>query len=96
MPCRSSAGATTGGRIATQLADDRSSPRARTGGAQHLGDLEVLGLGPARRRIRKGCAYGKQRCTAYPRYVVQRTLFDEFLAHVLPVFVTLGSATPSP
>ncbi|MFJ3231775.1 aldehyde dehydrogenase family protein [Streptomyces sp. NPDC086787] len=28
--------------------------------------------------------YGKQRCTAYPRFVVQRTLFDEFLAAYLP------------
>ncbi|MFF0793176.1 aldehyde dehydrogenase family protein [Streptomyces spiralis] len=28
--------------------------------------------------------YGKQRCTAYPRFVVQRALFDEFLAAYLP------------
>ncbi|MFI1166164.1 aldehyde dehydrogenase family protein [Streptomyces sp. NPDC020801] len=28
--------------------------------------------------------YGKQRCTAYPRFVVQRDLFDEFLAAYLP------------
>ncbi|MFF9622593.1 aldehyde dehydrogenase family protein [Streptomyces griseosporeus] len=28
--------------------------------------------------------YGKQRCTAYPRFVVQRTLFDDFLAAYLP------------
>ena len=30
--------------------------------------------------MKKGFEYGKQRCTAYPRYVVQRTLFDQFLA----------------
>ncbi|MFD8389860.1 aldehyde dehydrogenase family protein [Streptomyces sp. NPDC059680] len=28
--------------------------------------------------------YGKQRCTAYPRFVVQRSLFDAFLAAYLP------------
>ncbi|MFF9407530.1 aldehyde dehydrogenase family protein [Streptomyces anandii] len=28
--------------------------------------------------------YGKQRCTAYPRFVVQRDLFDRFLAAYLP------------
>ncbi|MFH9087281.1 aldehyde dehydrogenase family protein [Streptomyces sp. NPDC017673] len=28
--------------------------------------------------------YGKQRCTAYPRFVVQRSLFDTFLAAYLP------------
>ncbi|WP_309113723.1 aldehyde dehydrogenase family protein [Saccharothrix sp.] len=31
-------------------------------------------------QLRKAFDYGKQRCTAYPRYVVQRELFDEFLA----------------
>ena len=35
--------------------------------------------------IRKGFEYGKQRCTAYPRFVVQRDLFDEFLDMYLPV-----------
>jgi acyl-CoA reductase-like NAD-dependent aldehyde dehydrogenase len=29
--------------------------------------------------LTKGFEYAKQRCTAYPRYVVQRTLFPEFL-----------------
>ncbi|GHI03035.1 dehydrogenase [Streptomyces cellostaticus] len=28
--------------------------------------------------------YGKQRCTAYPRFVIQRDLFDQFLAAYLP------------
>ena len=35
--------------------------------------------------LRKGFEYAKQRCTAYPRYVVQRSLFDEFLAAYIPV-----------
>src|SRR5206468_9547086 len=35
--------------------------------------------------LRKGFEYGKQRCTAYPRFVVQRDLVDKFLATYLPV-----------
>jgi len=42
--------------------------------------------------VRKGFEYAKQRCTAYPRYVVQRELFDSFLAVYLPVVrsITFG------
>jgi acyl-CoA reductase-like NAD-dependent aldehyde dehydrogenase len=35
--------------------------------------------------IRKGFEYAKQRCTAYPRYVVQRRLFPAFLETYLPI-----------
>lgn len=38
--------------------------------------------------------YGKQRCTAYPRFVVQRTLFDDFLAAYLPAVRTLRVGHP--
>ncbi|MGP2442790.1 aldehyde dehydrogenase family protein [Streptomyces sp. JW3] len=38
--------------------------------------------------------YGKQRCTAYPRFVVQRELFDEFLAAYLPAVRTLSVGHP--
>ncbi len=38
--------------------------------------------------------YGKQRCTAYPRFVVQRQLFDEFLAAYLPAVRTLRLGHP--
>jgi acyl-CoA reductase-like NAD-dependent aldehyde dehydrogenase len=34
--------------------------------------------------IRKSFDYAKQRCTAYPRFVVQRALFADFLAAYLP------------
>jgi acyl-CoA reductase-like NAD-dependent aldehyde dehydrogenase len=35
--------------------------------------------------LRKGFEYAKQRCTAYPRYVVQRRLMPAFLEMYLPV-----------
>ncbi|MFJ6658186.1 aldehyde dehydrogenase family protein [Streptomyces sp. NPDC091377] len=38
--------------------------------------------------------YGKQRCTAYPRFVVQRELFDAFLAAYLPAVRTLKVGHP--
>ncbi len=42
--------------------------------------------------LKKGFEYAKQRCTAYPRYVVQRELFPAFLDAYLPVVksVTFG------
>lgn len=44
--------------------------------------------------IRKSFDYAKQRCTAYPRYVVQRSLFDRFLATYLPVLDELTFGHP--
>ncbi|MBO1331006.1 aldehyde dehydrogenase family protein [Streptomyces sp. VRA16 Mangrove soil] len=38
--------------------------------------------------------YGKQRCTAYPRFVVQRDAFDDFLAAYLPAVRTLRVGHP--
>lgn len=44
--------------------------------------------------LRKGFEYGKQRCTAYPRYVVQRRLFPQFLEMYLPVLNSLRFGHP--
>ena len=44
--------------------------------------------------LRKGFEYGKQRCTAYPRYVVQRNLFPKFLEMYLPVVEELRFGHP--
>lgn len=44
--------------------------------------------------IKKGFEYGKQRCTAYPRYVIQRELFPQFLAMYLPVLQSLRCGHP--
>lgn len=45
-----------------------------TWGVWEYGDWKLLGG-----QIRKTFDYAKQRCTAYPRFVVQRSLFDRFL-----------------
>lgn len=44
--------------------------------------------------IKKGFEYGKQRCTAYPRYVVQRSMFADFLQAYLPVVSSLKFGHP--
>lgn len=44
--------------------------------------------------LKKGFEYGKQRCTAYPRYVVQRELFPAFLEVYLPVLHSLRFGHP--
>jgi acyl-CoA reductase-like NAD-dependent aldehyde dehydrogenase len=44
--------------------------------------------------LTKGFEYAKQRCTAYPRYVVQRNLFPEFLEMYLDVVKGLRFGHP--
>jgi acyl-CoA reductase-like NAD-dependent aldehyde dehydrogenase len=44
--------------------------------------------------LKKGFEFAKQRCTAYPRYVVQRSLFDQFLAMYLEVASSLKFGHP--
>ncbi len=46
------------------------------------------------RQIKAGYEYGKQRCTAYVRFVVQRTLFPRFLEMYLPVVRSLRVGHP--
>ncbi len=44
--------------------------------------------------LKKGFEYAKQRCTAYPRYVVQRDLFPAFLEMYLPVVASVRFGHP--
>ncbi len=44
--------------------------------------------------LKKGYEYGKQRCTAYPRFVVQRSMFADFLQAYLPVVDSLRFGNP--
>ncbi|MFF7712693.1 aldehyde dehydrogenase family protein [Streptomyces sp. NPDC007988] len=77
-------GRDTGARIATDVADlgkrhILEQEGLNTWGVWNYSDWEALGA-----VIPKLFDYGKQRCTAYPRFVVQRALFDDFLAAYLP------------
>jgi acyl-CoA reductase-like NAD-dependent aldehyde dehydrogenase len=87
-------GKTNGGVIASALYDDRRRYMLEMEGVNAYGvwrfsDWEKLG-----EQIRKGFDYGKQRCTAYARYVVQRDQFPQFLEMYLPVLRGLRFGNP--
>jgi acyl-CoA reductase-like NAD-dependent aldehyde dehydrogenase len=45
-------------------------------------------------QLKKGFEYGKQRCTAYPRFVVERGLMPRFLEMYLPLLASLKVGHP--
>jgi acyl-CoA reductase-like NAD-dependent aldehyde dehydrogenase len=78
-------GRSNGGKVAAQLADTGKRHMIEQEGLNAWGIWDFSDWGALARHLKKGFEYGKQRCTAYPRYVVQRDLFDAFLAVYLPV-----------
>ncbi|MEM1093167.1 MAG: aldehyde dehydrogenase family protein [Bacteroidota bacterium] len=60
-----------------------------TYGVWDFSDWDNLG-----QQIKSGFKYGKQRCTAYVRFVVQRTLFPKFLEMYLPALKALQYGHP--
>ncbi|SDQ95621.1 aldehyde dehydrogenase family protein [Thermostaphylospora chromogena] len=87
-------GRDTGARIALSLADlGRPHILEQEGlncwGVWEYDDWELLG-----RQIRATFDYAKQRCTAYPRFVVQRRLFADFLAVYLPAISSVRFGHP--
>lgn len=87
-------GRDTGGQIASQLADTNKPHMLEQEGLNVWGIWEFSDWETLAVHLRKGFAYAKQRCTAYPRYVVQRRLFHEFLAMYLPVLSSLEFGHP--
>ncbi|MGH3658694.1 MAG: aldehyde dehydrogenase family protein, partial [Micromonosporaceae bacterium] len=87
-------GRDTGARVATAVADlGKRHILEQEGlncwGVWEYGDWDTLAA-----QIRKTFDYAKQRCTAYPRFVVQRSLFDRFLAAYLPAVAGLSFGHP--
>ncbi|RKN04956.1 aldehyde dehydrogenase family protein [Streptomyces radicis] len=83
-----------GGRVAAALAATRTrhileQEGLNCWGVWEFGDWDLLAA-----HARKAFEYGKQRCTAYPRYVVQRDLFDDFLAAYLPAVRSVSFGHP--
>ncbi|ARF58329.1 aldehyde dehydrogenase family protein [Streptomyces gilvosporeus] len=77
-------GRDTGARVATAVADlgkrhILEQEGLNTWGIWHHTDWDALTP-----LLRKTFDYAKQRCTAYPRFVVQRDAFADFLAAYLP------------
>ena len=75
-------GRDAGGQIASQLVQTDKRHMLEQEGLNAWGIWDFSDWDTLAGHLKKGFEYGKQRCTAYPRYVVQRTLFDQFLDDV--------------
>ena len=78
-------GRTNGRKVASSLADTGKRHFLEQEGLNAWGVWDFSQWDVLAGHLKKGFEYAKQRCTAYPRYVVQRELFPEFLEAYLPV-----------
>ncbi|MFD5785683.1 aldehyde dehydrogenase family protein [Streptomyces sp. NPDC127037] len=87
-------GRDTGARIATAVADLGKRHILEQEGLNTWGIWNHTDWDALTAVIPKLFDYGKQRCTAYPRFVVQRSSFDAFLAAYLPAVRSLRVGHP--
>ena len=87
-------GKTNGGVIAASLYDDNKRHMLEMEGVNAYGVWQFSDWDSLAQQIRKGFDYGKQRCTAYVRYVIQREMFPRFLQTYLPVLQSLQFGNP--
>ncbi|MBV9484729.1 MAG: aldehyde dehydrogenase family protein, partial [Frankiaceae bacterium] len=87
-------GRANGRKAATTLADTGKRHFLEQEGLNTWGIWDFSGWEDLAKHLKKGFEYAKQRCTAYPRYVVQRELFPEFLEMYLPVVQSLKFGHP--
>lgn len=87
-------GRDVGGRVAAQLVDTSKRHMLEMEGLNAWGVWEFSQWDLLAQHLRKGFEYGKQRCTAYPRFVVQRELVDTFLETYLPVVRSVAVGHP--
>ena len=84
----------TGSRVAAALAATRQRHVLEQEGLNCWGVWEFSDWPLLAAQVSRAFEYGKQRCTAYPRYVVQRELFDSFLAAYLPAVRSVAFGHP--
>ncbi|MFC1414484.1 aldehyde dehydrogenase family protein [Streptacidiphilus sp. N1-12] len=84
----------TGSRVAAALAATRQRHVLEQEGLNCWGVWEFSDWPLLAAQAARAFEYGKQRCTAYPRYVVQRELFDDFLAAYLPAVRSVSFGHP--
>jgi acyl-CoA reductase-like NAD-dependent aldehyde dehydrogenase len=87
-------GRDVGGQIAGSLADLGKRHILEQEGLNCWGVWEYGDWDKLSGQIRKTFDYAKQRCTAYPRFIVQRSLFDQFLAAYLPAVRSIEFGHP--
>jgi acyl-CoA reductase-like NAD-dependent aldehyde dehydrogenase len=95
IACLAFVGGRTSGRdIAASLYDQNKRYMLEMEGVNAYGIWNFSDWPALAKQIKKGFEYGKQRCTAYPRYVIQRQLFPEFLQMYLPLLSSLRIGHP--
>ena len=87
-------GRSNGGKIAASLVDTGKRHMLEQEGLNAWGIWNFSDWEGLAAHLKKGFEYGKQRCTAYPRYVVQRELVDAFLETYLPIVRSLNFGHP--
>jgi acyl-CoA reductase-like NAD-dependent aldehyde dehydrogenase len=87
-------GRANGRKAATTLADTGKRHFLEQEGLNTWGIWDFSRWDDLAAHLKKGFEYAKQRCTAYPRYVVQRELFPAFLEMYLPVVQALQFGHP--
>src|SRR3954449_2665047 len=87
-------GRTNGRKAATSLADTGKRHFLEQEGLNAWGVWDFSQWDDLAAHLKKGFEYAKQRCTAYPRYVVQRDLLPAFLEMYLPVVKSLKFGHP--
>ncbi|HMQ33058.1 MAG TPA: aldehyde dehydrogenase family protein [Chloroflexaceae bacterium] len=95
VACLAFVGGKSNGRdIAASLYDREKRYMLEMEGVNCYGIWEYSDWGALAAQIKKGFAYGKQRCTAYIRFVVQRRLVPKFLDTYLPAVKSLKIGNP--
>ena len=95
VDCLSYVGGKSNGRsIASSLYDKNKRYMLEMEGINSYGVWNFSDWDNLAKQLKSGFKYGKQRCTAYVRYVVQRTLFPKFLEMYLPVLGSLKYGNP--
>ncbi len=96
IDCVSFVGGRSSGRdIAASLIDKRKRYMLEMEGVNTYGIWDFSDWDSLAKQLKKGYDYGKQRCTAYVRFVVQRSLFPKFLETHLDVLRSLQIGNPT-
>ena len=95
VDCLSFVGGRSNGRdVASALVDTSRRHMLEMEGVNAYGVWEFSQWDELAKQVKKGFDYGKQRCTAYPRFVVQRRLLPKFLEMYLGVVKTVKTGHP--
>ncbi|MEL6557739.1 MAG: aldehyde dehydrogenase family protein [Bacteroidota bacterium] len=95
VDCLSYVGGKSNGRmIASSLFNQKKRYMLEMEGINTYGVWDFSDWDHLAKQLKSGFKYGKQRCTAYVRYVIQRDLFPSFLEMYLSVLKKISFGNP--